>query len=129
MKPAVIFVVDDDAAVAHALKFALELEGFAVDTFGDAESVLRLGAFPSAGCLVVDYNLPARNGMELIGSLRERDIALPAILITTNPTRYLRRRAERSSVSIVEKPLLSDALVSKIRALVSCPGQPEIGRA
>ena len=42
--PPVVFVVDDDPAVCSSLKFALELEGFAVSTYGDGEALLSQAA-------------------------------------------------------------------------------------
>ena len=70
---------------------------------------------PSQGCLVVDYDLPGMNGLQLLRSLRARRVDLPAILITTQPKRAVRLEAAAAGVPIVEKPLLSDALLESVQ--------------
>ncbi|MEW5685388.1 MAG: response regulator [Pseudomonadota bacterium] len=116
-RPAVL-VVDDDAAVRSALAFSLELQGLDVTTCESGEALL-LSDLPAAdACLVIDERLPGISGMETVRRLRDRNVALPAILITTNPGPGLREAAREAGVPIVEKPLIGDALVAAIcRAL------------
>lgn len=118
----VVFVVDDDPAVRSSLKFALELEGYIVRVFADAAQLLGRGDDEAPGCLIIDYALPGLNGLELLRTLRQRNIAAPAILITSHPKRPLRELAARAGVQIVEKPLLTDALTDEIRGL--CTARP-----
>jgi two-component system, LuxR family, response regulator FixJ len=54
------------------------------------------------------------NGLALVGKLRERGISMPAILITTHPSPALRQRAAAAGISIVEKPLLGNALLDNV---------------
>jgi two-component system response regulator FixJ len=115
----VVLLVDDDAALAEAVKFAMELEGFAVQTYPDGESLLNLKSFPKRGCLVIDVKLPGVDGLELLRRLRARRVMLPAVLITTNPPPSLRIHAAAADVPIVEKPLLQDELIDAVRALVA----------
>jgi len=53
--------------------------------------------------------------LDLIGKLRDKAISTPAILITSHPTAELARRAAGANVPIVEKPLLGNALMERIR--------------
>jgi FixJ family two-component response regulator len=111
--------VDDDPALLHALSFAFETEGYDVRAFGDAESLLADAATPHGSlCLVLDQKLPGMSGLALIAALRARDVAAPAILITSNPNALLRREARAAGVEIVEKPLLDGVLASKVREVV-----------
>jgi len=114
-KRPLVAVVDDDPAVCSSLKFALELEDFAVRIFGTAAEVLQAGNLDAYDCFVVDQRMPKMNGMELIGTLRRQQVGAPAILIISHPSDALNARAAEASVSIVEKPLLSNALVERIR--------------
>jgi FixJ family two-component response regulator len=114
-----VVVVDDDPAVLGALKFALELEGFSVSGYRSASELLATAGLPEAGCLVIDFKLPDVDGLNLLAALRNRAVQLPAVLITTNPTASLRRRAAAIDVPIVEKPLLGNALVDAIRTALS----------
>ena len=117
----IVFVVDDDQAVCSSLKFALELEGFAVSTFADGESLLSRADLPRPHCLVVDYKLLGMSGIDLLNELRRRDVQTPALLITSNPSRTLRSAAERLGVSIIEKPLLTNALSECVREICRSP--------
>jgi FixJ family two-component response regulator len=112
----VVLIIDDDAAVLASLKFVLELEGFAVEVFRSAEEMLERPPPPASACLVVDYRLPAMDGVELVSTLRSRGVATPAILITTNPPQTVRRRATEAGLAIVEKPLLGNTLGEAIRS-------------
>ena len=112
-----ILLVDDDPAIRSSLQFSLELQGFDVEAFASGETVIAEPELAAAGCLILDYRLPGMDGLSLLGELRERGIVAPAVLITSNPTRLLRRRADEAGVSLVEKPLLSDALTTTVRSL------------
>jgi FixJ family two-component response regulator len=60
--------------------------------------------------------MPEITGLDLIATLRDLRISAPAILITSHPNASVRKRAAEANVSIVEKPLLGNALVDRIRA-------------
>ena len=111
----IVGVVDDDAAVCHSLKFSLELEGFAVRTYGSAAELLNADDLGSCNCFVIDQNMPAMSGMELVAKLRERRSLAPAILIISQPNDTLSARATAAKVPIVEKPFFGNALVERIR--------------
>ncbi|MDO9433045.1 MAG: response regulator [Pseudomonadota bacterium] len=117
--PAPLLLVDDDPAIRTSLKFALEIEGYAVETYADAESLAAREDIPDKGCLVVDYQLPGMDGLALVETLRRRAISLPALLITTQPTPRMRLRAQKAGVDIVEKPLLSNSLGDAVARLLA----------
>ena len=81
--------------------------------------MLKDGEFQRAGCLVIDQNMSGMNGLEVVARLWARDVAVPAILITSYPTAALRERAAAAGVAIVEKPFLGPVLVDRIRDVVS----------
>lgn len=120
-RPAVI-LVDDDPAVTHAMQFSFDLEGLDVRSFRDGESVLAADDLPGKGCLILDHNLPGMDGLALLEGLRATGVRLPAILITTNPRAALRNRAAAAGVPIVEKPLLTDALLTTVRKALARQG-------
>lgn len=113
-RPCVI-LVDDDPAVTHAMQFSFDLEGLEVRSFRDGESLLAAGDLPETGCLILDHILPGMDGLALLDRLRSTGVRLPAILITTNPRTVLRNRAAVAGVPIIEKPLLTDALLTTVR--------------
>jgi two-component system, LuxR family, response regulator FixJ len=111
-----VLIIDDDPAVRNSLKFALEVEGFAVRAYATGAELLDDAPALDNGCLVVDYKLPEMNGLDLLSELRRRNVDLPAILITTHPNAAVRNRAALAGVPLIEKPLLNDTLFQGIRA-------------
>jgi FixJ family two-component response regulator len=116
--PGRLTLVEDDAALQGALKFALEVDGYEVRVFADAESLLADPAAPQPDCLVVDQRLPGMTGLELVKRLREQGLAAPAILIST-PTARTAALAAAAGVPLVGKPLMTDALVEEVRRQIA----------
>jgi len=116
-----IVVVDDDAAVRGSLKFALEIEGFAVRTYPKGTDLLDDLGRADCACFIIDQKLPGMNGLEVVAELRKEHIAAPVILITSAPTYVVQQRAALAGVPIVEKPLLGNALIDRVRDAI---GQP-----
>ena len=112
-----ILLVDDDPAIRASLRFSLELEGYEVATFAAAGDLLAAPQISASDCLVIDYRLPGMDGLELVEVLRGRGVTLPAILITTTPSRRVRARAAALGAPLIEKPLLCDGLTAAIRVL------------
>jgi FixJ family two-component response regulator len=115
---AIVGVVDDDPAVRNSLKFSLEIEGFVARIYADGQALLDEPVLSHFDCLVVDQSMPGMTGLDLVSKLRARKILAPAVLITSHPPKALVARAAEAGVPIVEKPLLGNALIEKIRDVV-----------
>jgi len=113
-KPIVV-IVDDDPAVRSSLAFSLQTEGFSVRSYASGAELLNDVPVDTAGCLVIDYQLPGMNGLDLLAELRRRQITAPAILITTHPNAAVRARAAATGTIVIEKPLLGEALFQEVR--------------
>jgi FixJ family two-component response regulator len=116
-----VVVVDDDAAVRGSLKFALEIEGFCVRTYPKGDDLLGDLKLGDCACFIIDQMLPGMTGLDVVAELRKGHIAAPVILITSHPTNFLLERAARAGVPIVEKPLLGNALIDRIRDAIAHP--------
>jgi two-component system response regulator FixJ len=109
-----VFIVDDDQAVRDSLKFALQLEGLAVDAVACGADLLR-NLDLKADCLVLDCQMPGMDGFAVMAALAERRINIPTIMITAPLTGALRRQAEKAGAfSILEKPLSDGVLLQNI---------------
>lgn len=117
----VIVVVDDDAAVRGSLKFALEVEGFAVRTYTGGDDLLGDVHRADCACFIIDHKLPGMNGLDVVAELRKERIAAPVILITSDPTSMVQQRAAMAGVPIVEKPLRGNALIDCVRDAIARP--------
>src|ERR1700722_13560993 len=115
----IILVVDDDEAVRDSLRNMMESEGFEVRAFSNGHDLLNEASLPATGCLIVDYHMPAMKGLELVSALRGRGVSIPAILITGNPTKYVRDRAAAVAALVVEKPALGSYLLECVRDAVA----------
>ena len=115
-----VLVVDDDLAVRDSLKFALETEGLAVETYASGRQMFASKSAVGADCLVLDYKMPEMDGFAVMEELAARKIAVPVILITAPVTDAIRHRAQKAGVfNLLEKPLLDGALAETIRQAIA----------
>lgn len=116
----VVCIVEDDAAVRNALKFALEADGLKVQVFDGAVSFLNERHLPPFGCLVVDYRMPVMDGLELTAVLRERGVTVPTIMITGRSNKELWARAAKLGIyTVLEKPLSDRSLADTIKSALA----------
>jgi len=111
-----VLAVVDDPALRASLQFALEVEGFRVDTFATGEDLLAKDPLPRQACLLLDHVVPRVDGLEIAIALRRRGVDFPAILMTADAREDLRRRASAAGLTLLEKPLFGNALAEAIRA-------------
>ena len=108
--PRHVLILDDDDAVRNSLKFSLEAEGFRVLEYASPNELLNEGSLPDPSCLIVNYNMPAMNGLEFVARLRDRNLSIPVILATGHLSDNIRRRAAAADVFTIEKPFLGNYL-------------------
>jgi DNA-binding response OmpR family regulator len=113
-----ILVVEDDADLAFMLEQLLSEEGYQVDIARDGQRGLHLGLAARHEVLVVDRGLPAIEGLDLIGRLRRKGVATPALILTARGT--VRDRVEgldAGAEDYLVKPFDVDELLARLRAL------------
>jgi two-component system, LuxR family, response regulator FixJ len=119
-----IYIVDDDAAVRDSLRLLLETHDRSVRDFGSAGQLLGEVGTTAAGCLVLDYDMPAMNGLDLLAELRTRGVTMPAILITAHDGRRIERRAVAAGVvAVLEKPFRDGAIVALVAQALEADGR------
>jgi DNA-binding response OmpR family regulator len=77
-----ILVAEDDRALRDALERGLREAGYAVDSVIDgaaAESALRTRDYEVA---ILDWRMPVRSGVEVIGQVRGAGVRTPILLLT-----------------------------------------------
>jgi PAS domain S-box-containing protein len=82
--PLRLLVVDDDAVDRMAIRRAIAATGLAasVEEAPDVEMALAaLTALPS-DCVLLDYQLPGRSGLEMLREIRRRGLDVPVIMLT-----------------------------------------------
>src|SRR6185369_17511727 len=78
----IVYVVDDDPDVLTAVGRLLESAGHKVVTFSSPRQFLELHHRNTAGCLVLDLQMPGVTGLELQGLLEQQASHLPIIFLT-----------------------------------------------
>jgi PAS domain S-box-containing protein len=74
--------VDDDGSLLGLASAMLERRGFDVVTATDVERALDVLDSEPVDCVISDYQMPDRNGLEFLERVREQDPALPFVLFT-----------------------------------------------
>jgi two-component system, LuxR family, response regulator FixJ len=113
-----VILVESDAGLREALRYALEIDGFDVASCASGEILLARPLPPGRACLLLDHRLPGLSGIATLEILRSRRSELPAIIIATAPDAELRARALVADALLIEMPLLDGRLVCAIRDLI-----------
>jgi two-component system C4-dicarboxylate transport response regulator DctD len=111
-----ILLVEDDPTVRAGSAQALDLAGFTVRDFVEAEKALPLLAPHCPYVLVTDVRLPGISGLELLQAARKIDPDLPVILVTGHGGIAMAVQAMRDGAyDFLEKPYSSEQLVDVVR--------------
>jgi len=82
VKKAHVLIVEDDVRARETLRALLEEEHYEVDTASDGTEATRALQQSSFDAVLLDIRMPGRDGLSILGDLRERPAA-PAILVMT----------------------------------------------
>jgi len=111
-----VYLVDDDAAVRHALGMYLEGAGFQVSEYGSAIDFLEACDTVQGGVLLLDQRMPGMSGMELQTRLAQLRVFLPIIFITGHGDIQMSVAAMKAgAVDFLEKPFDNSELLQSIR--------------
>jgi two-component system, OmpR family, response regulator len=77
-----LLIIEDDRESADYLAKAFREVGYVADIAGDGEEGLALAEGGGYDVLVVDRMLPKRDGLSLIGALREKGNRTPALILS-----------------------------------------------
>jgi FixJ family two-component response regulator len=79
-----IRVIDDDRGLLEAMRMSLELDGWNVATYGSADDFLDSDDNEMPGCLILDYQMPGMNGIELQAHLVDQGVLLPIVFLSAH---------------------------------------------
>jgi DNA-binding response OmpR family regulator len=116
--PRRVLVVDDDDVIRSLVRDGLEREGFEVCLAGDGESGLRLLGEEAPDLVVLDLNLPAIGGFDVLSAIRASS-EVPVILLTGRVDEVDRVLGlELGADDYVMKPFSPRELASRVRAIL-----------
>jgi DNA-binding response OmpR family regulator len=118
-QPVRVLIIEDDLKVAGAVKSGLSAEGYEVVVARSGEDgYYRLTTEPF-DIAVLDIGLPGRSGLEILGSLRDKGLRLPVLLLTARDTVEDRVRGlDSGGDDYLVKPFAFAELLARLRALL-----------
>jgi len=118
-----ILLADSDAAVRRMLSRLLAEENYFVVSAHNGEELLQAWSQSPVDLVLLDLNVPEKNGWEIFQRVAEKYPSVPIILTTDQSPHICPTRAG----ALMEKPLDLPKLLSVIRNLLDEP--PEIRQA
>jgi CheY-like chemotaxis protein len=90
-----ILIVDDKATSRELLRTVLEKQGYAVIEAGDGAEALQKAHADNPHLILLDLQMPIRNGYEVLGELRQdaNYATLPIIALTASAMQGDREKA------------------------------------
>ena len=114
-----ILLVDDDAWIRDAMSISLGCEGCRVTTAESAREGLNVLRRGGIDILICDYQLPDRDGLDLLSEAKELAPDVPMIVITAFDSRQLYAKAAAIGVDIfIDKPFNSQTIEHAIIRLL-----------
>ena len=105
--------------VSTFVKKGLEEEGYAVDLASDGEEGLFMGLDGVHDLIILDINLPGKDGLSVLQELRRKKITVPVLLLT------VRAAIEDKVIGLdtgaddyLTKPFAFQELLARVRALL-----------
>lgn len=77
-----ILLIEDDTHIVSFLQRGLVEEGHSIDTALDGEEGEYLASINAYDLIILDWMLPSKNGIEILNSLRQRNISTSVLMLT-----------------------------------------------
>jgi len=127
---ALVFVVEDDAALRESLQNLMRSVGLRVETFASAQEFLYRPRPEGPSCLVLDVRLPGLSGLELQQQMAEGDRDMPIIFITGYGDIPMTVQAMKAgAVAFLPKPFRDQDLLDAIQHALERDRQARAQRA
>ncbi|MCP4039452.1 MAG: response regulator [bacterium] len=115
-----ILIVEDDKTMQEMLAVQLQQGGYSVVAVGSTDEALTVLATREFAVVVTDFDMPGRDGFELIKTLQSEGRDVPVIMMTGFASMATARRARESGASgFLAKPFTAEDLLEAIGLSVS----------
>src|SRR5258706_2953922 len=99
-----VHIIDDDSMMRRLMRAIVERATFAAEEYESAEAFLDQSPTPSAGCIILDLNLPGIPGLDLFQRLRAQGNDIPVIIISAHADVPATVRSMRlGAIDVLEK--------------------------
>ncbi len=118
-----VLVVDDDRVLSDLLAFTLRRDGFEVIHAYDGEAALSRWADDNPDIIILDVNMPKRDGFSVLQQIRRHDDT-PIILLTVRGEEDdIVKGLELGADDYIPKPFSPRQLVARARAVLRRAGR------
>lgn len=118
-----ILLAEDDRMIGEALVTALADETYAVDWVRDGIAAGNMLRSREHQAVLLDLNLPKRDGLDLLREMRQQGDSVPVIIITAREALADRVRGlDLGADDYVTKPFEVDELLARLRAVIRRKG-------
>lgn len=115
-----VYIIDDEIAVCHALRWLFESVNFSVQHYTSASLFLSQYNSTMQGCLIIDVRMPGMSGLELLDYLKHHKNHIPVIIITGYGDIPMAVRAMKSGAcDFVLKPINDQNLLDLVQKHMS----------
>jgi DNA-binding response OmpR family regulator len=121
MSKKVILAVDDEPNILMSIEFILDMEGYEVHTARDGDEALEVAERVRPDLILLDINMPRKDGYEVCRILREREyMSETKVIMLTAKGQTLEKKKglEVGADEYVTKPFSADELLSTIRTCI-----------
>jgi two-component system, OmpR family, alkaline phosphatase synthesis response regulator PhoP len=114
-----VLIVEDDDAIATGLALNLKLAGHTTAIARDGVDALAQTRAEDFGLILLDINLPRKNGLEVLTALRAADNLVPVIVLSAREHEFDKVAALRLGADdYVTKPFALAELLARIDAVL-----------
>src|SRR5229473_1796410 len=122
-----ILVVEDEKKLADALRKGLEAEKNSVRVVHTGEEAFFLVSTEPFDLLLLDIMLPGRDGIEILKALREMDLAVPVLILTSKDAVEDRVRGLKAGADdYLVKPFAFPELLARVEAIARRSKKAEV---
>ncbi len=114
-----ILIIEDDKRIATVMQKGLKEEGFTVDITHTAEDGEYMVEENPYDCIVLDLNLPDKDGLQICKKIRDSQNRTPVIMVTARTSLEDRVKGLNTGADdYLTKPFAFSELVARIRAVI-----------
>ncbi|MFN2449239.1 MAG: response regulator transcription factor [Candidatus Baltobacteraceae bacterium] len=114
-----LLVVEDDARLCDVLRRGLSETGHVVDVATDGEAGEEWARGGGYDAIVLDVNLPKRDGLSVVRALRAKNVRTPVLILTSRDTAGdVVEGLDAGANDYLRKPFVFGELEARLRSIV-----------